>query len=148
MSAEVEAAAIINWLRLDDRVTTSGQPEAAQLPILQALGIRHVINLALHSHEQALPDEAASLAALGMGYSHIPVAFDHPTESDFARFCDAFEAAKDAPVHVHCIMNYRVSAFLYRYRRQVEGMSEVQARTDLEKIWRPISVWSAFIENP
>jgi hypothetical protein len=27
----------------------------------------------------------------------------------------------DAPMHVHCIANYRVSAFFYRYRRDVLG---------------------------
>ena len=32
----------------------------------------------------------------------------------------------DLPVPVHCIANYRVSAF-YRYRRDVLGMDEVVA---------------------
>jgi hypothetical protein len=32
------------------------------------------------------------------------------------------------PLHVHCIANYWVSAFFYRYRRDVLGMDEVRAR--------------------
>jgi uncharacterized protein (TIGR01244 family) len=136
---------IENWQRLDGRLTSSGQPSEAQLAAIRALGVTHVINLALHSHERALPDEAASVAALGMRYTHIPVVFDDPTEADFARFCAVMAEAGDAPVHVHCIVNYRVSAFLYRWRRDVLGMDEAAARSAMEKIWQPKGVWADFI---
>jgi uncharacterized protein (TIGR01244 family) len=137
--------AIYNWRRLDDRITTSGQPTEAQLADIHALGIRHIINLGLHSHEKALPDEAASVSRLGMTYIHIPVDFQSPTDGDFARFCSAMEQFKDVPVHVHCIANYRVSAFFYRYRRDVIGTDAAQARTDMEQVWQPEGVWAAFV---
>ena len=143
MPADPES--IYNWHRLDERLTTSGQPTEAQLADIHALGIGHVVNLGLHTHEMALPDEAASAAALGMTYIHIPVDFQNPTEADFTRFCDVMDELKDRPVHVHCIANYRVSAFLYRYRRDVVGMDEGRARADLEKLWQPTEVWAAFI---
>ncbi len=137
---------IHNWRRLDARITTSGQPTEAELAQIAALGVRHVVNLALHSHEKALADEAASVAALGMSYIHIPVAFDAPTHADFTQFCEAMaRLGKDAPVHVHCIANFRVSAFFYRYRRDVMGWSEAAARADLDPIWRPEGVWADFI---
>ncbi len=66
-----------NWRRLDARITTSGQPTEDQLRAIRDLGVRHVINLGLHSHEKALPDEAASVSALGMTYIHIPVEFQN-----------------------------------------------------------------------
>lgn len=133
------------WRRIDARVTTSGQPSEAQLARIRALGVTHVVNLGLHTHEKALPDEAASVAALGMAYLHIPVAFERPTEDDFARFCAAMDALRDTPVHVHCIANYRVSAFLYRYRRDVLGLPEAEARAVMDTLWRPGGVWAAFI---
>ena len=133
------------WLRLDDRLTTSGQPREEQLAALRAIGVEHVINLALHTHERALPDEAASVAKLGMTYTHIPVDFGAPTEEDFARFRTALEGLGDAKVHVHCIVNARVSAFFYRYRRDVLGVDEAQARETMETIWKPGGVWAAFI---
>lgn len=133
------------WRRLDDRITTSGQPSEEQLAEIQKLGVAYVVNLALHSHEKALADEAASIAALGMTYIHIPVDFERPTEEDFDRFCAAMAAIGDAPVHVHCIVNARVSAFLYRYRRDVAGMDEGRARAEMETIWRPGGVWAEFI---
>lgn len=144
-AAATDPEAIYNWRRLDERITTSGQPTEPQLAALHALGIRHVINLGLHSHEKALPDEAASLSRLGMTYIHIPVDFKNPTDQDFTRFCAAMQELKDVPVHVHCIANYRVSAFLYRYRRNVLGADEAEARTEMEQVWKPDRVWQTFI---
>jgi protein tyrosine phosphatase (PTP) superfamily phosphohydrolase (DUF442 family) len=113
---------IYNWRRLDDRITTSGQPTEPQLADIHALGVRHIVNLGLHTHDKALPDEAASVSRLGMTYIHIPVDFQNPTDQDFEQFCSVMERLNDVPVHVHCIANYRVSAFFYRYRRDVLGM--------------------------
>ena len=67
-----------NWRRLDDRITTSGQPTEPQLADLQAWGVRHIVNLGLHTHEKTLPDEAASVNRLGMTYIHIPCGFPEP----------------------------------------------------------------------
>lgn len=136
---------IYHWRRLDDRITTSGQPSEAQLAEIRQLGVRHVVNLGLHTHEKALPDEAASVAALGMTYIHIPVDFQNPTEADFARFCSVMAGLREVPVHVHCIANYRVSAFFCRYRRDVLGMDAAQAQAEMEEVWQPEGVWREFI---
>jgi hypothetical protein len=39
---------IYNWRRLDDRITTSGQPTEPQLADIHALGVRHIVNLGLN----------------------------------------------------------------------------------------------------
>ena len=139
--------AIYHWRRLDERITTSGQPSEEELGEIRALGVRHVVNLGLHTHEKALPDEAASVSRLGMTYIHIPVDFQNPTDEDFAQFCTVMDEVKDAPVHVHCIANYRVSAFFYRYRRDVLGWDDATARADMDAIWRPEGVWADFIKG-
>ena len=136
---------IYNWHRLDERLTTSGQPSEAQLAGIRALGVGHIVNLGLHTHEKALPDEAASVAALGMAYIHIPVDFQNPTEADFTRFCAVMGELRDIPVHVHCIVNARVTAFLTRYRREVLGMDPAEARAPMDSVWRPGGVWAAFV---
>jgi len=138
---------IYNWRRLDARITTSGQPTEAQLADIHALGVRHIVNLGLHTHEKALPDEAGSVRRLGMTYIHIPVDFQNPTDQDFEKFCSVMEQLKDVPVHVHCIANARVSAFFYRYRRDVLGMEEARARADMEEVWRPKGVWAEFVNR-
>ncbi len=139
-----DPAGILNWRRLDDRTTTSGQPSEDELAAIRDLGVANVINLALHSHERALADEAATVAALGMTYTHIPVAFDDPTEDDYQRFRAAFDAASGQPVHVHCIVNARVTAFFYRYRIEA-GVSEADARAMMDSVWRPGGIWATFV---
>jgi hypothetical protein len=48
---------------------------------------------------------------------------------------------------LHCIANYPVSAFFYRYRRDVLGVGEATARADMEQIWHPEGVWATFIRR-
>jgi protein tyrosine phosphatase (PTP) superfamily phosphohydrolase (DUF442 family) len=142
---EADPESIYNWHRLDERLTTSGQPNSAQLAAIRDLGVGHIVNLGLHTQDHALPGEAEIVERLGMTYIHIPVVFQNPTEADFAQFCAVMDDLRDLPVHVHCIANYRVSAFLYRYRRDVLGMDEALARAEMEKCWRPNEVWADFI---
>jgi uncharacterized protein (DUF1330 family) len=123
------------------------QARAAHDTGIRDLGVQHVVNLALHTHEKALPDEAGSIRNLGMTYTHIPVDFQNPTQEDFDQFCAAMEQFKDAPAHVHCIANYRVSAFFYRYRRDVLGWDDAAARAHMDAIWHPEGVWADFINR-
>lgn len=140
-----DPSGIFMWRRIDARLTTSGQPDEEQLAALAALNVSHIVNLGFHSHEKALSDEAASVHALGMSYIHIPVAFDDPAEDDFEQFREVMTALANKMIHVHCIANLRVSAFLYRYRRDVLGGKEAEAREEMERIWRPGGVWAQFI---
>ena len=136
---------IYHWLRLDARLTTSGQPSETELAEIAALGVGHIVNLALHSSPRALPDEAGTVQRLGLRYTNIPVDFAAPSPADFAAFSAVMAQAGDAPLHVHCAANYRVSAFIYRYRRDVLGMDEAAARDDLLRVWQPDATWAAFL---
>lgn len=136
---------ITAWHRLDARLTSSGQPDADQLAALAPLGVTHVVNLALPSHEKSLPDEAERLAALGIGYTNIPVDFAAPPESDYERFHAVMDELGGQTVHVHCILNLRVSAFLYRWRQERQGVSEAAARAELERLWKPGGPWATLI---
>ena len=138
---------IYNWRRLDARLTTSGQPTEAELADIRALGADYVVNLGLHTHEKALPDEAASVAAAGMTYVHMPVDFKNPTAADLGAFCDLMDALGDKTIHVHCIANYRVSAFLYRYRVDRLGWDRQTARRDLDAVWTPDGPWAALVAD-
>ena len=116
---------IRNFLRLSDRVTTSGKLDPGDPARLAAMGVRHVINLAMADHPEALPDAEAEMADAGLRYTHIPVPFDAPPRTHYRRLRCLGEGG--APVHVHCIMNWRVSAFFYRLNRE-RGMDEAEAR--------------------
>jgi protein tyrosine phosphatase (PTP) superfamily phosphohydrolase (DUF442 family) len=136
---------ILNWRRVNSRLTTSGQPSEAHLAALKDLGVTHVVNLAPHSNNHALADEPGAVAGLGMGYTNIPVDWEQPTEDDYRRFREVMADLKDATVHVHCAANMRVSAFLYRYWRDELGRPQTEARAVMDSIWQPGGNWAALI---
>lgn len=136
---------ILNWRRLDEHISLSGQPTKAQFGALQQLGVGHVINLAPQTHKDALADEAGVVAGLGMGYVHIPVDFAAPAEAEYAAFCAAIQGLRGQKIHVHCIYNARVSAFFYRYAKDGNGLDRAKAFAVMDGIWRPGGVWAAFI---
>jgi hypothetical protein len=74
--SSADPADIRAWQRLADDVTTSGRLEPRDVGRLSALGVAHVINLALETHPEALADEGARLAAAGMA---IPISRCHST---------------------------------------------------------------------
>jgi hypothetical protein len=51
-------------------------------------------------------------------------------------------AAHLGPAHVHCIMNWRVTAFFYLIDR-ASGVSEPAARARMAAVWNPIEDASA-----
>ncbi len=127
-----------------------GSWSRTDIAALAAAGVRHVINLAPDLEGNgSLSGEAELLAEQGIRYSYIPVPFLAPEEGQFEAFQRAFEA-DDEPVHVHCIANWRVSAFFYRYNRDVRGMDERAARALMEQQWSPdtgdyAEVWGPYI---
>lgn len=131
-----DPADIRGWQRLSGEITTSGCIGEADIARLAELGVRQVVNLALDSHPEALADEADKFVAMGIAYTHIPVPFDAPEEAHFAAFRAAVERGPK-PVHVHCIMNWRVSAFFYRLHRDHRGMPEAEARALMAQHWTP-----------
>ncbi|MBT0670307.1 protein tyrosine phosphatase family protein [Novosphingobium profundi] len=143
---------IAAWQRLDARITTSGYLTRGDPARLKALGVACVINLAMPGSDHALDGEATLMEVQGLAYVAIPVPFDAPEEAHFAEFCKAMERAAGAPVHVHCIANWRVSAFFYRWNR-LQGMNESTARSLMIRQWDPVTsphpsapAWARFVE--
>jgi protein tyrosine phosphatase (PTP) superfamily phosphohydrolase (DUF442 family) len=138
---------IYNFLKLSDAIATSGQPTEEQFSVIKDSGYQIVVNLALPKSPNALPDEKQVVEAQGMQYKNIPVVWDNPTLEDVAQFFSIMEDNSDKNIFVHCAANMRVSAFMYLYRRIHKGMSDEDARKDLEKIWVPNETWQKFIEQ-
>ena len=136
---------IINWRRISPEITLSGQPSEGQLADIRRLGVTHVVNLGPHHNKGALEDEAGTVAELGMEYIYIPVEFATPTDRDFELFCQALEDLQGKTIHIHCIYNARVTAFVYRYAKMGRGLSEKAAFELMDDIWRPGEDWADFI---
>ena len=139
---------ILNWRTVDESLSLSGQPNERQFETLAASGVSHVINLGLHEHKDALEDQTRTCRKFGLAYAYIPVDFENPTEEDFAKFVSAIDELKGMRVHVHCIYNARVTAFVYRMAKERGEPSPVIAFDLMESIWRPGGVWAKFIGKP
>jgi len=141
---------IYNFVQLTPRVGTSGQPTAEQFAEIAAAGYRGVINLAMPDSENAVADEGTKVSEQGMTYVHLPVPFDAPTADHLAQFTQAMGLFEDQKVWVHCAMNLRVSAFMYHYLTQTEGVADAQARSPVLEKWAPRmdEVWQQFMQAP
>ena len=144
-ATEAALHTIRNYYAIDARLASSGQPDAEQLRAIAAAGYQVVINLALPESDNALADEGALVAALGMSYIHIPVRWEAPQLADLQLFCGFMRVLELKKVWVHCAYNMRVSCFLYLYRRHVLQEPEATARFPMSEIWQPEGVWAELI---
>jgi uncharacterized protein (TIGR01244 family) len=135
---------IRNFLRIDDRLATSGMPKPDDFAAMRQAGFDVVINLALPTSDNALSNEGELVSAQGMTYIHIPVQFDAPQPADFERFTRVLGACLGQRVFVHCAANMRVSAFVFLHRLGHGGDRSIATR-DLAKIWQPDGVWREFV---
>lgn len=138
---------ISNFLQLSDRIATSGQPTAEQFVAIKKAGYQLIINLALPTSSNALPNERQIVESQQMKYVHIPVVWENPTLEDVTKFFGIMETNSDKKIFVHCAANMRVSAFMYLFRRIHQGLNDETAKQDLHKIWQPNEVWQKFIQE-
>lgn len=138
---------IYNYLKINDRLITGGQPTAEQLHAAAAEGFTSVINLAVVSPATPLQDEDALVRSLGMSYDYIPVDWNNPTDEDFSRFEQTLARLSSGKVLLHCAANFRVTAFYSLYAQKHLGWSVADADALRAKIWSgsDYPVWEAFI---
>ena len=97
--------------------------------------------------EGAVIDEAEILNAEEVEYIHIPVDFNNPSSKDFEKFVSNIERHQGKKIWVHCAANMRVSAFVYKYRRDVLKLPHNEIVSDMKAIWTPNKTWRAFLEE-
>ena len=140
-------SSIFNYLPINGQLSTSGQPIEEPFASIMAAGFDVVINLAPHDTENSLRDEAAVVNQLAMNYIHRPVNFSKPSERKLELFIDAMAQSKNKKIWLHCATNMRVSAFLFRYRRDILKEDATTAKLELDKIWQPLGVLAHLISN-
>lgn len=146
----VELDAIYNFEAITESIGTSGQPTEEQFHLIAAAGYSAVINLALPTSDNAIANEGSVVTGLGMAYFHIPVDFNEPLRSDLRLFFGVMKALEGRKVWVHCVVNARVSAFVYHYLRHVRGVADEKAKTRLLRKWLPEmdDIWRKFLALP
>ena len=116
---------VFNYYQVPGLFETSGQPNNKQLISIANGGYEVVINLAPNTTiEGRVINEKDILKSNNITYIHIPVDFNNPLDEDFNKFVAAFEENKHKKIWVHCAANMRVSAFVFKYRRDVLGLSQ------------------------
>ena len=139
---------VFNYYQVPGLFETSGQPNNKQLISIANGGYEVVINLAPNTTiEGRVINEKDILKYNNITYIHIPVDFNNPLDEDFNKFVAALEENKHKKIWVHCAANMRVSAFVFKYRRDVLGLSQKNIERDLKAIWIPNKAWSFFLER-
>ena len=138
---------IFNYVKVDERLITGGQPTEDQLRDAAAEGYTAVINLAPVNPPYTLEDEAGLAQSLGIAYHYIPVQWNAPTDEDFAAFEEAMRATADDKLLIHCAANFRVTAFYSLYARKHLGWSEAEGETFRARIWAgsDYPIWETYV---
>lgn len=139
---------IINYIKINDMLSTSGQPTAKQFKEIANNGYEYVINLAVATSEGKIENEDDVVTTLGMNYIHIPVDFNYPTQKNLRDFIEILEALKNKKVWVHCIMNYRVSAFMYVYHKYILKTPFEEINLKVFEEWSPDNKWQTLMKTP
>lgn len=137
--------AITNYMEISARVSSSGQPEEYQFKHIAEAGYQVVINIAMPNSENAIPEEGNIVTAHKMSYVNIPVPFDTPNAQHLRQFINVMTALADERIWVHCVLNYRVSAFLFHYQQIVLGESQEEAKKVILPSWEPNETWKKFM---
>ena len=138
---------IFNYVKVDDQISTAGQPTEDQLRDAAAEGFTTIINLAPVNPPYTPANEAGLARELGLNYIYIPVTWNNPTDADFAAFERAMSETAGDKTLIHCAANFRVTAFYTLYAQKHLGWSEAQAAALRDRIWAgsDYPVWEAFI---
>jgi protein tyrosine phosphatase (PTP) superfamily phosphohydrolase (DUF442 family) len=136
---------IANYKKVSETLASSGQPDEMQFREIAEAGFEVVINLAMPNSDNAIPEEGYIVTARKMMYVHLPVPFEAPTAGHLKLFFDIMAAFEGKKCWVHCVVNKRVSAFLYQYYRLVHGVRTEEAHKVIISDWQPNQVWQDFM---
>lgn len=134
-----------NLVAISPLLVTSGQPSAAALSRLSALGFAAVVYLAPPTVGDAVPGEADIVRRQGLEFVNIPIAFGKPTEADFDTFVATMNRFRDRKVLVHCQVNMRASTMTFLYRVIVGREAPEQAYEAVARVWSPDGPWKRLL---
>lgn len=90
-------------IRINDDLMIGDEPTELMLHHLSVCGVRSVIDLRpFEETEDGDNDEADIARAVGMGYRHVPVAPDDPSEERVSELRAAFDELRK-PIFVHAL---------------------------------------------
>jgi len=143
---ELKMNKILNYVKINELISTSGQPKIEELELIANEGFEVVINLAVATTSNALVNEDKIVSYLNMSYIHIPVNFENPKISDLKLFLNILQSLGANKVWIHCAKNYRVSAFMYVYHKYILHTPFEQIDLSIFDIWQPSLIWQELMK--
>ena len=138
---------ILNYIKVSDTISTSGQPLKKQFKKIAKEGFEVIINLGLNTHPEALQDEDKIVSKHGMIYFHIPISWEEPEIDRLKLFLILLESLQkeNKKVFIHCIKNYRVSVFIYKYKKDI--LKQKNVKLVAPKEYKPNKVWKKVVKE-
>lgn len=142
---------IYNFIEIDGRIATAGQPTADQFRAARDAGYEVVINLAPDGLDTSLAGERELLEELGLEYHHLPVAWKEVGLDHLRAFEALMARVEGKRTLIHCQANYRVTAFFGLHAEARRGWSQEQSDALIRRIWNSNpgytmdETWKAFI---
>jgi uncharacterized protein (TIGR01244 family) len=131
--AQQELPPIRNFLRVNEKFCTGGQPRLEHLAKLKAEGVKAIINLRQPGEHRAAEEEEAA-KQLGLRYHNIPVVFAEPKEEQVAEFLKLTDDPQNLPAFIHCTAAIRVGAFWMIRRALRDGWTIEAAEEEAKKV--------------
>ena len=81
-----------------------------------------------------------------MIYIHIPISWDNPEIDRLKLFCNTLQLLKSSnkKVFIHCAKNYRVSVFIYHYKKTI--LKDKNTKLNLPNNFKPNKIWKEIID--
>ena len=137
---------ILNYVKINELISTSGQPKIEELELIANEGFEVIINIAMPTTSNALENEDKIVSSLNMSYIHIPVDFENPKISDLKLFLNILQALGANKVWIHCAKNYRVSAFMYVYHKYILHTPFEEIDLSIFDKWQPSLIWQELMK--
>lgn len=139
---------INNYIKINHYISSSGQPTKKQFKKIAKKGFEVVINLATCDLTRgALKQEDKIVSECGMVYFHIPISWEKPEIGRMELFLETLKMLQkeNKKIWIHCIKNYRVSVFLYRYKKDI--LKQKGVKLIAPKEYKPNKVWKRILKN-
>ena len=140
---------IYNYRKVNDQISTGGQPTKEQLQAAAEAGFKAIINLATYNPQNSLADEDELVHSLDMTYFPIPVDWNDPKIEDFEAFEKVMLQLNGVNTLIHCAANFRVTAFYGLYAMKHLGWTEAKADEFRQSVWqeKDYPIWEKFIRE-
>lgn len=137
---------ISNYIKVNKNIATSGLLSKKDIEKISKKGFDVIINLSVDD-DRSLAHEGKIVSKNGMVYIHIPISWAKPQKDRmhlFFHILDGF-IKEDKKVFIHCMKNYRVSVFIYLYKRDV--LKERNPKFIAPKGYKPTKVWRKLLKR-